>query len=84
MYIVNIANTIKMMSVNELRDFIFENYSKQIGFTKEISYCSMKHLKKDLQLLATKLTEIIKPVPSNYKEYHISYLKRISAKSAKQ
>ena len=44
----------------------------------------MKHQKKDLQLLATKLTERIKPDPSNSKEYHISYLKRITAKSTKQ
>ena len=30
MYILNIASTIKKMSVNELRYFIFENYYKQI------------------------------------------------------
>ena len=72
------------MAVNELRYFIFENYNKRIGFAKEISYYWMKHQKKDLQLLATKLTERIKPDPSNSKEYHISYLKRITAKSAKQ
>ena len=34
------------MSVNELRDFIFENYYKRIGFVKERSYYSMKRLKK--------------------------------------
>ena len=46
------------MTVNELRDFIFENCYKQIGFVKESSYYSMKHLKgKDLLLLATKLIE---------------------------
>ena len=28
-----------------------------MGFAKESSYYSMKHKKKDLQLLATKLTE---------------------------
>ena len=44
------------MSVNELRDFIFESYCKQTGFVKEKSYYSMKHLrKKDLLLIATKL-----------------------------
>ena len=36
----------KKMSINELRDFIFENYYKQIGFVKEKSYNSMKRLKK--------------------------------------
>ena len=50
MYILNIASTIKKMSlyeltdfyyhcfkkiVNELRDFIFQNYYKRIGFDKE-------------------------------------------------
>ena len=38
MHILNIASTIKKMSVNELRDFIFENYYKQIGCGKEKSY----------------------------------------------
>ena len=46
MYILNIANAIKKMSVNELRDFIFENYYRQIGFSKENSYYSLKHQKK--------------------------------------
>ena len=35
MYILNIAIAIKKMTVNELRDFIFENYCKQTGFEKE-------------------------------------------------
>ena len=35
MYIINTASTIKKMSVNEIRDFTFENYYKQIGFSKE-------------------------------------------------
>ena len=46
MYILNIASAIKKMSVNELRDFIFENYYKQISFVEDRSYYSMKHLKK--------------------------------------
>ena len=32
---LNIIKAIKKMSVNHLRDFIFENYYKQIGFSKE-------------------------------------------------
>ena len=44
------------MSANEHRDFIFENYYKRIGFSKENSYYSIKHQKeKDLQFFATKL-----------------------------
>ena len=38
MYLLNIAKTIKKMSMNEVRDFIFENYYKRIGFLKESSY----------------------------------------------
>ena len=34
------------MTVNGIRDFIFENYYKQIRFSKENSYYSMKHQKK--------------------------------------
>ena len=52
MYIFNILSAIK----KKLEDFIFENYYKQTGFTKERSYYSMKHRKKnDLLLLTTKL-----------------------------
>ena len=34
------------MTVNQLRDFIFEKYYKRIGLAKENSYYSMKRLKK--------------------------------------
>ena len=40
------------MTSNETRDIIFENYCKQIGFSKENSYYhTKKHLKKKLLLL---------------------------------
>ena len=43
------------MSINEIKDFIFKNYYKRIGFSKENSYYSMKDLKeKSLLLLANK------------------------------
>ena len=45
MYILNFARAIKRMSINEIRDFIFENYYKRIGFSMENSYHSMKSLK---------------------------------------
>ena len=55
------------MSVNDIRDFFFENYFKQIGFSKASSYYSMKYLKrKDLVLLANKLIEKV-PDPRNAK-----------------
>ena len=34
------------MQVNEFGDFIFENYYRGIGFVKERTYYSIKHLKK--------------------------------------
>ena len=59
---------IKKMFVSEIRDFIFENYYKQIESSKENIYYSMKRLKrKDLLLLANKLVEKI-PDPCNAKE----------------
>ena len=36
------ARAIKKMSVNEIRDFFFENYYKRIGFSKENGYYSIK------------------------------------------
>ena len=33
------------MSVNEIRDFIFGIYYKQIGFSKKNSYYSINHFK---------------------------------------
>ena len=47
----------KNRPVNEIRDFIFGNYYKAIGSTKEKSYYSMKRLKKELLFLANKLTK---------------------------
>ena len=51
MYILNINRAIKKISVNEIRDFIFENYHKRMGFSKENSYYSMKLLKKKKRFL---------------------------------
>ena len=53
MYTLNIARAIKKMPVNEIRDIIFENYYKRIGFSKEISYYSMKGFKKNYCCLQT-------------------------------
>ena len=46
MYTLNIASAIKKISIDELRDFIFENYFKEIGFVKGRSYYSMKCLER--------------------------------------
>ena len=85
MYILNIAEAIKTMSINEIKDFIFENYYKRIGFSKESSYCSMKRLKrkKDLLLLANKLIEKILD-PCDAKEHYQSFIEKKNTKSVKQ
>ena len=38
MYILNILSVIKKMTVKQLKGFIFENYNRGIGFTKENRY----------------------------------------------
>ena len=47
MHILNIAKAIKKMSINEIRNFIFENVYKRIEFSKESIYYSIKPLKKN-------------------------------------
>ena len=53
------------MSLNEIRKFIFEKYYKQIGFSNECSYYSMKYLKKKkkksscLQIIKKKKKKIV-------------------------
>ena len=84
MYTLNIVRAIKKMSINEIRDFIFENYYKQIGFSKESSYYSVKRLKRtDLVLLANKLIEKV-PDPQNAIEHCESFLRKKNKKSVKQ
>ena len=84
MHTLNIARAIKNMSVNEIRDLIFEIHYKIIGFSEENSYYSMKRLnKKDLLLLANKLVEKI-PCPCNAKEHYQSFVRKKNSKSVKQ
>ena len=63
------------MKIKKLKDFFFENYVKQVGFTTENSYYSMKHQKKDVLVLLG--TNLIKRIPdaNDIKEYNNSYLK---------
>ena len=68
MYILNISSVAKKMTVNEIRDFIFEFLF--------ISYYSMENQrKKELQLSAIKLTEKI-PDPRNSKEHYQSFIRK--------
>ena len=81
---LNITKVIKKMSINVIRDFIFENYYKHIEFFKESSYYLMKHLKKqDLLLLANKLIENITD-HHNAKEHYQSFIRKKNRKSVKQ
>ena len=59
MHIRNIENAIRKSSVKDLREFIFENYFKQIGFTKEDSYFSLTNWKETFILFVTRLTKEI-------------------------
>ena len=76
MHILNIIKAIKTMSI--------KNYYKGIGFSKESSYYSLKHLnKKDLLLLANKLIKNT-PDPCNAKEHHKSCIIKENRNSVKQ
>ena len=84
MYTLNITAAVKQMSVNKIREFIFENNYKRIGFSKENSYYSMKHFKKkDLLLLANKLIEKISD-PCNGKKHYQSFIRMKNKKSIKR
>ena len=85
MYILNIARAIEKMPVNEIRYFIFENYYKQIGFSKESSYRSMKRLKEKKRLVVA-CHQINKKPPNlhNSKEQYQSFMRKKNTKSVKQ
>ena len=70
------------MSVNEIRGFIFKNYYKRIGFSKDNNYYLMKRL-KNKDLFATKLIEKI-PDPCNAKEHYQSFISNKNTKLVKQ
>ena len=72
------------MSINKIKDVIFENSYKRTEFSKESNYYSMKRLyKTDLLLLATKLMKN-KPVPSNPKKHYKSFTLKEKRKPVKQ
>ena len=84
MYMINIVKAIKKMSVNEIKDFTFENYYIRIGLFKQNSYYLIKRLKKkDLLLLANKLIEKITD-PRNVKEHYQPFIRKKNTKSVKQ
>ena len=48
MYTLNIVSVLKKMTIRELREFIYENYCKRVGFSKKGPYYSLKKQKKKL------------------------------------
>ena len=70
--------------VSKIRNFIFENYYKRIGFSKENSYNSIKHLKKKSLLLLTNKSIEKKLDPRNAKEHYSIIIKKKNTKSVKQ
>ena len=83
MYILNIDKALKKMSINEIKDFIFENFYKRIWFSKASSFYSMKRLKKNILLLTNKLVEKM-PDPNNAKQNYQSFGRKKYKKSVKQ
>ena len=83
MYTLSIIKARKKMSANDIRDFIFENCYKRIGFCKENSYYSKCLKRTDLLLLASKLIEKM-PDPRNVKKHYESFLREKNRKSVKQ
>ena len=72
------------MFVNDIGEFIFENYYKKIGFSKESNYYPMKRLKRrDLLLFVNKFIQKI-PDPCNAIEKNKSFLSKKNRKSVKQ
>ena len=72
----NILSGIWIMTVKQLKNFIFEKYYGQIEFTTENNHYSIKHRKKkDLLLLGTKVIKMI-PDASNAKEYYRSFFQK--------
>ena len=67
MHILNIASAIKNLKVNEIRHFTFGNYYKQIGFSNENSYYSMKSQGKEIYNKSVQQLKIITQQPQTLK-----------------
>ena len=62
MYILNIA------IINEVSDFISKNYYRQIGFTEENSYYSIKRQNKRFTIICNQINRkkyLIQVIPMN-------------------
>ena len=70
------------MTVNEMKDFIFEMCYKLIGFSKESNFIQWNIRKKDSQLFAIELTKKI-PDSRNVTEPYQSFIRKKVTKSVK-
>ena len=83
MYILNIARAIKKMSVNEIRDFIFKNYYKELDFLKKTVIIQWNTWKKWFISACKQIKRKI-PDPRNVKERYQSFIRKKHTKLANQ
>ena len=57
MYVLDIASAIKKIPVNEIRDFIFEDYYKELIFLRKTVIIQWNIRKKIFKMFAIKLKE---------------------------
>ena len=83
MYVLDIASAIKKIPVNEIRDFIFEDYYKELIFLRKTVIIQWNIRKKIFKMFAIKLKEKI-PNPLSAKECYQSFIRKESTESVKQ
>ena len=81
MYTLNIAKAIKKMSVNEITDFIFENYYKRIRFFKENKFFFNETLEKKRFIVTCEQINRKIPDPCNAQQHYESFLRKKNRKS---
>ena len=82
MYILNIARAIKKMSVNEIRDFIFKNYYKELDFLKKTVIIQWNAWKKWFISASKQIKRKIAD-PRNVKEHYQSFIRKKTHKTSK-
>ena len=83
MYVLDIASAIKKIPVNEIRDFIFEDYYKELIFLRKTVIIQWNIRKKIFKMFAIKSKEKI-PNTLNAKERYQSFIRKESTDSVKQ
>ena len=80
---LNITKATKKMSASDIRDFIQETYYKQIGFSKEDSYHSIKRSEKK-EIYCRLWRKLIEKVldPRNAKQHYDLFLRKKNRKKS--